>query len=76
MGNGKNQPLTASKIAPRIPSSPSGAQNGNHNLDSHAAAPLGRIRPPNDIAKIGVFLASDESGWVSGERIEGAGGHP
>jgi hypothetical protein len=27
-------------------------------------------------AKIAVFLASDESGWVSGEPIEGAGGHP
>ena len=41
-----------------------------------AATPLGPIGHPGGIAKIAVFLASDESGWVSGERIEGAGGHP
>jgi 3-oxoacyl-[acyl-carrier protein] reductase len=48
------------------------------DFEAHAKAstPLGRIGQPDDIAKIAVFLASDESGWVSGERIEGAGGHP
>jgi len=48
------------------------------DFENHAKAstPLGRIGQPDDIAKIAVFLASDESGWVSGERIEGAGGHP
>jgi 3-oxoacyl-[acyl-carrier protein] reductase len=48
------------------------------DFETHAKAstPLGRIGQPDDIAKIAVFLASDESGWVSGERIEGAGGHP
>jgi len=47
-------------------------------MEAHAKAstPLGRIGQPGDIAKIAVFLASDESGWVTGERIEGAGGHP
>lgn len=44
--------------------------------NAKAGTPLGRIGQPDDIAKIAVFLASDESGWVSGERIEGAGGHP
>lgn len=44
--------------------------------NAKASTPLGRIGQPDDIAKIAVFLASDESGWVSGERIEGAGGHP
>jgi len=39
------------------------------------AAPLGPIGRSGDIAKIAVFLASDESGWVSAARIEGAGGH-
>ena len=41
-----------------------------------ASTPLGRIGQPDDIARIAVFLASDEASWVSGERIEGAGGHP
>jgi len=39
-----------------------------------ASTPLGRIGQPDDIAKIAVFLASDESGWITGDRIEGAGG--
>jgi len=40
-----------------------------------AATPLGRIGQPNDIGKIAVFLASDQSGWVTGERIVAAGGY-
>jgi 3-oxoacyl-[acyl-carrier protein] reductase len=40
-----------------------------------AATPLGRIGQPEDIAKIAVFLASDASGWVTGERIMAAGGN-
>ncbi len=38
--------------------------------------PLGRIGQPDDIAKIAVFLASDDSGWVTGEVIQAAGGWP
>jgi 3-oxoacyl-[acyl-carrier protein] reductase len=36
--------------------------------------PLGRLGKPNDIAQIAVFLASDESAWLTGERISGSGG--
>ena len=36
--------------------------------------PLGRIGQPEDIARIAVFLASDESGWVNGQKIIAAGG--
>ncbi|RZL00130.1 MAG: SDR family oxidoreductase, partial [Pedobacter sp.] len=36
--------------------------------------PLGRIGLPIDIAKVAVFLASDDAGWVTGERITVAGG--
>ncbi|MNS66774.1 Glucose 1-dehydrogenase 1 [compost metagenome] len=39
-----------------------------------AQTPLGRMGQPQDIAKIALFLASDDSGWVTGERIHGAGG--
>jgi len=40
-----------------------------------AQTPLGRTGQPNDIGKIAVFLASDQSGWVTGERIVAAGGY-
>jgi 3-oxoacyl-[acyl-carrier protein] reductase len=36
--------------------------------------PLQRAGQPNDIAKVAVFLASDDSGWVTGERIAASGG--
>jgi 3-oxoacyl-[acyl-carrier protein] reductase len=36
--------------------------------------PLGRIGTPADIAKIATFLASDESGWLTGEVILASGG--
>jgi len=39
-----------------------------------ALTPLGRIAQPDDIAKVAVFLASDDAGWVTGERITAAGG--
>lgn len=37
--------------------------------------PLGRIGQPEDIAKVAVFLASEDSGWLTGERIVAAGGY-
>jgi 3-oxoacyl-[acyl-carrier protein] reductase len=40
-----------------------------------AGTPLGRIGQPRDIAPVAVFLASDESGWVSGQAILVAGGN-
>ena len=36
--------------------------------------PLGRVGQPADIAKAAVFLASDDSGWVTGEQIRAGGG--
>ncbi len=36
--------------------------------------PLGRAGQPNDIAKAAVFLASDDSGWVTGELLRVGGG--
>ena len=39
-----------------------------------ARVPLGRIGQPEDIANIAVFLASEESGWLTGETIIAAGG--
>jgi len=36
--------------------------------------PLGRLGRVTDIAPLAVFLASDESGWITGEVIRAAGG--
>ena len=39
-----------------------------------AQTPLGRIGQVQDIAPAAVFLASDDSGWITGETIRIAGG--
>src|ERR1700691_2153749 len=37
--------------------------------------PLGRIGQPDDTAKVAVFLASEDSGWVTGETLLVSGGN-
>jgi 3-oxoacyl-[acyl-carrier protein] reductase len=39
-----------------------------------AQTPLGRIAQPDDITPIAVFLASADSGWLTGEHIIASGG--
>ena len=39
-----------------------------------ATSPFGRPGQPEDIARVALFLASDDSGWVTGERITASGG--
>jgi len=39
-----------------------------------AMTPLGRTGRPSDIAKVVAFLASDDSGWLTGEVILASGG--
>lgn len=39
-----------------------------------AQTPLGRIGQPDDIAPVAVFLASDDSHWVTGEALYAGGG--
>jgi len=39
-----------------------------------ANTPLGRRGQPEDIAKAAVFLASDDSAWITGEQISVSGG--
>lgn len=36
--------------------------------------PLGRTGQPEDIAKVAVFLASDDAAWITGEKISVTGG--
>jgi 3-oxoacyl-[acyl-carrier protein] reductase len=35
---------------------------------------LGRIGVPSDIGKVAAFLASNDSGWITGETITVSGG--
>jgi len=46
------------------------------DLQKHyeAQTPLGRIAQPDDIAPIAVFLASADSGWLTGETLLASGG--
>ena len=39
-----------------------------------ANTPLGRLGEPEDIARVAVFLASDDAAWVTGEAIRVGGG--
>lgn len=39
-----------------------------------AQTPLGRIAQPDDITPIAVFLASTDSGWLTGEHVVASGG--
>ena len=39
-----------------------------------ALTPLGRFGQPDDIAQVAVFLASEDSRWLTGERITASGG--
>ena len=38
-----------------------------------AGTPLGRIGQPDDIARVAVFLASNDSAWLTGERVTTSG---
>ena len=38
-----------------------------------AGTPLGRFGQPDDIARIAVFLASQDSAWLTGERRTASG---
>jgi 3-oxoacyl-[acyl-carrier protein] reductase len=46
------------------------------DFEKHAntQTPLGRTGQPPDIASVAVFLASDESGWLTGEELHASGG--
>jgi 3-oxoacyl-[acyl-carrier protein] reductase len=40
-----------------------------------ARTPLGRIGQPGDVAAVAVFLASDDSRWLTGEHLTASGGN-
>lgn len=42
---------------------------------AEAQTPLGRIGQPQDVATVAAFLASTDSGWITGETFRVAGGY-
>jgi 3-oxoacyl-[acyl-carrier protein] reductase len=47
---------------------------GTQSAGIVAQTPLGRVGQPEDIADIAVFLASDDSRWLTGEKLLATGG--
>jgi 3-oxoacyl-[acyl-carrier protein] reductase len=52
-----------------------GIPDSDFRKQVEAQTPLGRIGQPRDIAPAAVFLASDDSGWITGETLHIAGGY-
>jgi 3-oxoacyl-[acyl-carrier protein] reductase len=50
------------------------AKESDFRKQIEAQTPLGRIGQPQDIAPAAVFLASGDSGWITGETLYIAGG--
>ena len=52
----------------------SGTSEGEFRNFAVSRTPLGRVGAPQDIAKVAVFLASDDSAWITGEVLPVGGG--
>jgi 3-oxoacyl-[acyl-carrier protein] reductase len=52
----------------------SGNAEGEFKTYAVSRTPLGRVGAPDDIAKVAVFLASDDSAWMTGEILPVGGG--
>lgn len=51
-----------------------GIAESDFRKEVESQTPLGRIGQPHDIASAAVFLASGDSGWITGETLRIAGG--
>jgi 3-oxoacyl-[acyl-carrier protein] reductase len=51
-----------------------GFAEGDFRKKIEAEAPLGRIGQPEEIATVASFLASSDSGWITGETLLASGG--
>ena len=52
-----------------------GMPGSDFESEGVAQTPLGRVGQPRDVAPVAVFLASEESAWVTGETVRVAGGY-
>jgi len=51
-----------------------GVMSSDFETGMVAQTPLGRVGNPDDIARVAVFLASDDSQWITGELLPTSGG--
>jgi 3-oxoacyl-[acyl-carrier protein] reductase len=72
------QKIRVNSLSPGLVETPgtrtAGASEGEFREMALARTPLGRIGEAEDIAKVAVFLASDDSGWITGEVLPVGGG--
>jgi 3-oxoacyl-[acyl-carrier protein] reductase len=47
---------------------------GDFHKGVETQTPLGRIGQPDDVATVATFLASSDSGWITGETFLTSGG--
>lgn len=68
--------IRVNSILPGHTNTPATAGNFSGELGEKllAGTPLGRFGEPEDIAPLAVFLASEDSHWVTGESIRASGG--
>jgi 3-oxoacyl-[acyl-carrier protein] reductase len=52
-----------------------GIIGGEFQAGAEQSTPLGRIGQPDDIATVAAFLASHDSGWLTGQTIYASGGY-
>lgn len=52
-----------------------GFAEGDFRAQLEAQTPLGRIGQPQDIGTVSVFLASDDSAWITGQTLQVSGGY-
>lgn len=69
--------ITVNTVAPGVVDTDMNAEWLGHEQAREfvaALAPLGRVAQSDDVAGIISLLVSDDSGWLTGQRIEAAGG--
>jgi 3-oxoacyl-[acyl-carrier protein] reductase len=70
--------IRVNSISPGVTETEGGKALGPRNPEFArqilSQTPLGRFANPTDIAPIAVFLASDDSAWLTGEILVASGG--
>lgn len=57
-----------------VPHGKSGTESDGSAVGTDGTTPLGRIGTPQDVANVALYLASDDSSFVTGDRVICAGG--